>query len=224
MIRDFLANNIDLSYAEFQRKLIPQLDPEKILGVRTPVLKKFAKQISGREEAEEFMNNLPHQYFEENQLHSFLIAEMKDLDTCLFRFKEFVPYIDNWATSDQLTPRVFRKHPEAALELVPDYISSDHVYTIRKGIDILMSYYLDDLFDTRYLKMVAEIASDEYYVNMMRAWYYATALAKQYDDTIVYIENGELDKCTHNKSIQKAIESNRISVSQKEYLRTLKIK
>lgn len=223
-IYNLLQNNIDTEYAGFQSKLMPGMEEKTVLGVRTPVLRKLAKELVGSSEAEAFLDSLPHKYFEENQLHAFIISEIKDADKCMQRYKEFVPYIDNWATCDQLLPKLFKKHPEMALELVPEYLKSEHTYTIRTGVGILMRYYLDDLFECRFLKMVADISSQEYYVNMMRAWYFATALAKQYDETVKLIERNELDKWTHNKTIQKAVESYRITDSQKQYLRSLRLK
>lgn len=194
------------------------------MGIRTPILKKIAKDMSGSKEAEEFMDVLPHNFFEEDQLHAFLISGIKDVDVCIKRYKEFVPYIDNWATCDQLSPKAFKKHPEKALELTEEYIASGQTYIIRTGIGILMRYYLDDLFEPVYLKTVSGIQSEEYYVNMMRAWYFATALAKHYEVTVEVLKNNELDRWTHNKTIQKAVESFRISDEQKAYLKTLRLK
>jgi len=223
-ILNLLKENIDKEYANFQSKLIPNIESTTVLGVRTPILRSIAKKLAGSDEAEVFMNSLPHKYFEENQLHAFIISEIKDATVCIQRYTEFVPYINNWATCDQLVPKVFKKHPEYALELVPGYLQSDETYTIRTGIGILMRYYLDELFEERFLGMVEEVSSEEYYVNMMRAWYFATALAKQYDATVRIVESGSLDKWTHNKTIQKAVESYRITDEQKQYLKSLRLK
>lgn len=223
-IKIFFKENRDEKYAEFQAKLIPGTDAKKVIGIRTPALRKFAKQMIRREDADDFLSDLPHKYFDENQLHAFMISEIKDYDECVARVNEFLPYVDNWATCDQMSPKVFKKHKPEILKEVKKWIKSGHTYTVRFGICELMADFLDEDFDEKYPGMVAAIKSEEYYVNMMIAWYFATALAKQYDVIIPYIENRKLDKWTHNKAIQKAIESYRITEEQKTYLRTLKIK
>ena len=211
-------------YAKFQRKLIPSIDPQRILGVRAPALRAFAKNLNKRADKGEFLKNIPHEFFEENQLHAFIISLTKDYETCIAQAERFLPYIDNWATCDQLSPKVFKKNKEDLLCHIKEWLKSDKTYTIRFAVGMLMEHYLDDDFDPAYPEMVAAIESDEYYVNMMRAWYFATALAKQYDTILPFIEENRLDKWTHNKTIQKAVESYRITAEQKDYLRSLRIK
>ncbi|MDE5792216.1 MAG: DNA alkylation repair protein [Oscillospiraceae bacterium] len=212
----------DMEYRDFNAKLIPNIDKDSIIGVRTPELRKFAKELAKSEKVSAFFKALPHQYFEENQLHAFLISEMKDYDKAIAELTRFLPYVDNWATCDQLRPKIFRKYSDRLIEEVRKWIVSDKMYTIRFGIGMLMRWYLDEYFKLEYLNLVAEVQSEEYYVNMMRAWYFATALAKQYDAAVRIIEENQLDTWTHNKTIQKARESYRISDEQKEYLKTLK--
>ena len=214
----------DEKYKEFQSKLMPTVAPDTVIGVRTPQLRKLAKEIAKTEEKQMLLQELPHKYFEENQLHAFVIALKKDFESCLKEVERFLPYIDNWATCDQLSPKVFAKHRKELLPHIERWMKSDHVYTIRFGIGMLMQQFLDDDFDVQYAEMAASVRSDEYYVNMMTAWYFATALAKQYDVILPFIEGRKLDVWTHNKAIQKAVESYRITPEQKEYLRTLKIK
>lgn len=209
----------DEKFRDFQRRLIPNIPPESIIGVRTPELKKLAKEMGC---AEDFLPRLPHKYFEENQVHAFVISGMKDFDECVRRLEEFLPYVDNWATCDQISVKLFKKHTGELLPHIRRWISSDKTYTIRFGIGCLMIYYLDGEFRPEYPELVAGIKSNEYYVNMMIAWYFATALAKQYEAVIPYIEDRRLDDWTHRKAIQKAIESYRITDEQKTYLRTLK--
>lgn len=212
----------DKKYQELQFKIIPNIDSNTIIGVRTPELRKLAKEIV-KEDYQYFLDDLPHKYFDENQLHAFIISEIKDYDECINYINKFLPYVDNWATCDQLSPKVFKKNTDKLLIPIKKWIKTKDTYTIRFGIGMLMSYYLDDNFDVKYLDWVSKIKSNEYYINMMIAWYFATALAKQYDCTIKYIENNILDSWTHNKTIQKAIESYRVSDEHKKYLRTLKI-
>ena len=214
----------DKKYREMQIKIIPNIDPNSIIGVRTPELRKYAKDLFKSNNYKSFLENLPHKYFDENQLHAFIIFDLKDYNECIEYTNKFLPYVDNWATCDQMSPKVFKKHKEELLKEIKVWIKSKKPYTIRFGIDKLMQLYLDEDFKEEYLKLVSTIKSNEYYVNMMIAWYFATALAKQYDTTIKYIENNKLDKWTHNKTIQKAIESYRITNEKKEYLRSLKIK
>lgn len=214
----------DLSYRDFHSKLMPTIDKETIIGIRTPQLRKFSKEFAKSDGCEAFLNELPHQYYEENNLHAFLIEMLKDYDAAVDRIEKFLPYVDNWATCDMMRPKIFKRHLPELFEKVQEWIASEHDYTIRYGIGMLLSFYLDDAFEEKHLEMVAEIRSEEYYVNMMIAWYFATALAKQYEATIPYIEAGRLEKWTHNKAIQKAIESYRVTDVQKAYLRTLKIK
>ncbi len=214
----------DDGYREFQAKLIPNIDGDTIIGVRTPDLRTLAKEYSKRDDISIFLNNLPHKYFEENQLHSFILSVMKDMDTCVKLVDEFLPYVDNWATCDQLSPKIFKKNKAALLEYVDKWLKSDQIYVKRFAIGMLMEHFLDEDFKTSYLTKVAKIRSSEYYLNMMIAWYFATALVKQYDATLPFIEKQKLDKWTHNKTIQKAVESYRITPEQKEYLKTLKRK
>lgn len=214
----------DLSYRDFHAKLMPTVDKARVIGVRTPKLRVFAKEFGKTEEAKEFLKVLPHQYYEENNLHGFLIEQIKDYPTLIRELNRFLPCIDNWATCDLLTVRVVKKHLDTFTEEVERWLASDHTYTIRFGIGMLMRYYLEEHFSLEYPEKVAKIRSEEYYVNMMRAWYFATALAKQYEAIFPFLEEKRLDAWTHNKTIQKAIESYRITQEQKAYLRTLRIK
>ena len=224
MIRDELFKMQDKEYRNFQAKLIPGKTIDVMIGVRTPDLRKYAKELVKKNEYESFLKTLPHDYFDEDQLHAFIISELKDYDECIAYVKAFLPYVDNWATCDQMSPKVFKKNKEKLLEEIKVWIKSDKTYTIRFGIGMLMQHFLDEDFKKEYLKWVSEIKSEEYYVNMMIAWYFATALAKQYESTIGYIEKQKLDRWTHNKTIQKSVESYRITDDQKNYLRSLKIK
>ena len=223
-IRKELFERQDIKYRDFQAKLMPTVDPEKMIGVRTPELRKLAKQLIKSGDAEGFIKELPHEYFDENQLHAFIISEMKDYEECIDEVNRFLPYVDNWATCDQLSPKVFKKHRAQLLGEIKKWIKSEKTYTIRFGIGMLMQHYLDEDFKPEYPKIVVAVKSDEYYVNMMIAWYFATALAKQYEEVLPFIENKVLDKWTHNKAIQKSVESYRISPKQKAYLKTLRQK
>ena len=214
----------DEKYRDFQVKLIPTVDPATVIGVRTPELRKLAKELSKRDDIDAFLETLPHDHFDENQLHAFILSDMKDYMKCMAGVCSFLPFIDNWATCDQLSPKVFSKNKTDLLVHINEWLQSDKTYTIRFAAGMLMEHFLDDDFDIKYPEMVAAIESDEYYVNMMRAWYFATALAKQYDRVISFIEEKRLDKWTHNKTIQKSVESYRISPEQKTYLKSLKIK
>ena len=214
----------DKTYAGFQSKLIPTIPRETIIGVRTPELRKMAKQVSKTPAAQEFMQTLPHRYFDENQLHAFILSEDKDFNTCIANLEQFLPYVDNWATSDQLSPKCFKKHTQELLPHIRKWMRSTHNYTIRFGICSLMRYFLDEAFLPEYLQWVASIKSDEYDLRMMQAWFFATALAKQWDATLPYIEQHRLEKDTHNKTIQKAVESFRITDEQKALLKTLRVK
>lgn len=214
----------DLSYRDFHAKLMPTVDKARVIGVRIPKLRAFAKEFGKTEEAKEFLKVLPHQYYEENNLHGLLIEQIKDYPTLIGELNRFLPCIDNWATCDLLTVRVVKKHLDTFTEEVERWLASDHTYTIRFGIGMLMRYYLEEHFSLEYPEKVVKIRSEEYYVNMMRAWYFATALAKQYEAIFPFLEEKRLDAWTHNKTIQKAIESYRITQEQKAYLRTLRIK
>ena len=223
-IRNTLFFHRDSKYRDFQGKLIPTVNTNTIIGVRTPEIRKYAKELAKQENIKEFLEALPHQYFEENQLHAFIISEIKDYECCIEEVSRFLPYIDNWATCDQMSPKVFRKHRKELLGSIDDWIKSKDTYKVRFGIRMLMEHFLDEDFDLAYPKIVANIRSEEYYVNMMVAWYFATALAKQYEAVLPFIENYKLDYWTHNKAIQKAVESYRITAEQKEYLKNLKLK
>ena len=223
-IRQGLFALKDEKYKEFQKKLIPTVDENTVIGVRMPVLRKYAKDVSGTPGAVIFMQTLPHEYYEENNLHGMLIETMKDYDECIAYLEEFLPYVDNWATCDLISPRVFKKHKDELLVKIKEWMASDRVYTIRFGMEMLMTHFLDEDFKPEYLGMAANVHSEEYYVNMMIAWFFATALAKQYEASLPYIENHCMDRWTHNKTIQKAIESYRITDEQKRYLKSLKIK
>lgn len=212
----------DLKYRDFHSKLLPGVDKETIIGIRTPVLRKFAKEFSKRKEAEEFLQDLSHQYYEENNLHMMIITGIKDYDKCLEEIKKFVPYINNWATCDLPLPKCFGKHEEELLPQIREWIASDHTYTIRYGLGTLMSLYLDENFKPEYLELAASVRSEEYYVNMMMAWYFATALAKQWEATVPYIEQRKLPQWVHRKTIQKAVESYRITSEQKTYLESFR--
>lgn len=222
-ILDLINELKDEEYRVFAAKLAPTLSIEHFIGVRVPQLRELTKQIT-EDDANIFFDELPHFYYEENLLHGFLIQKMKNYDECLKRLKEFLPYVDNWAVSDTMGPKVFKKNKDKVIEEVKVWIKSKETYTIRFGVDMLMSLYLDSDFKEEYLLLPLDIKSDEYYVNMMVAWFYATALAKKWDYAIKIVENKLLDKWTHNKTISKAIESYRITEDQKEYLRTLRIK
>ena len=222
-IQSLLFAKQDIKYRDFQAPLFPNIDKERMIGVRTPELKKLAKELFGSELANKFIETLPHQYFDENQLHAFLISLIKDYKTCLKEVERFLPYIDNWGTCDQLSPKVFAKHKEELVVDIKRWIKSKHTYTVRFAIGVLLQHYLDESFKEEYLELVSKVKSDEYYINMMIAWYFATALAKQYDSTIKYIEDKQLNPWVHNKTIQKAVESYRITNEQKAYLKSLKI-
>lgn len=211
----------DIDYRDFQSKLIPTVDKSYFIGVRTPELRKLAKEFSRREDINDFLAALPHRYFDENQLHAFIISGMKDFESCIRHIELFLPYIDNWATCDQMSPKCFRKHRPELIGHIKDWILSSDTYTVRFAIGMLMEHYLESDFSKEYPEMVSRADCSEYYVSMMAAWYFATALAKQYDSVIGYIENNILDPATHARTIRKAIESRRITPGQKTYLRTL---
>lgn len=214
----------DLKYRDFNASLIPTVDKETIIGVRTPATRKLAKELAGTEEAEAFLKVLPHEYYEENNLHGCLIEQIKDYDKCIEALNTFLPYVDNWGTCDMMSPKVLKKHLSELLEEIKSWMASDHVYTVRFGIEMLMRYYLDEEFRPEYLEWVAQVRSEEYYLKMMVAWYFATALAKQYEAAVPFLEEQRLERWTHNKAIQKAVESYRVMDEQKVYLRTLKWK
>ena len=212
----------DSSYADFQAKLTPNIPRELIIGVRVPEARKLAKRLAREAEASQFLKGLPHEYYDENMLHGLLLSEMKNYDACIAAVEAFLPFVDNWAVCDIMSPKIFRKHKTALLEKIKEWSASEKTYTCRFGIEILMSYFLDEDFKPAYLEIPVSVHSEEYYVQMMIAWFFATALAKQWDTTIKYIEDQRLDPWTHNKAIQKARESQRITPEQKEYLKSLK--
>lgn len=223
-VQEALFSMQDLEYRDFHSKLMPTVEKERVIGVRTPMLRKFAKQFAKSGNAEAFLKQLPHTYYEENNLHGFIIEGCKDYDTCVRLLDEFLPYVDNWATCDMMTPKVLKKDLPRLFGKIKEWTAAEHTYTIRYGIGLLMQFYLDEAFMPEYPELVAGIRSEEYYVNMMIAWYFATALAKQYETILPYLEEKCLDVWVHNKTIQKAVESYRITKEQKEYLRTLRIR
>lgn len=226
----------DKKYGDFQKNLIPTVKANSIIGVRTPELKKYAKELSTDKNVDKFLNDLPHKYFDENQLHAFILSEEKNFETCIKKLEKFLPYIDNWATCDQLSPKCFKKNKSELIKCIGKWLKSKRAYTVRFAIEMLMSHFLDEDFDKKYLDMVSNIRfkskyenvdikldADKYYVEMMIAWYFATALAKQYKSALSYIKNKKLLPWTHNKTIQKAIESFRVSDEHKKELRKLKL-
>ena len=217
----------DNEYKEFHGRLMPTVNPDTILGIRVPILRKFSNQLAkslSKEKLLEFMNELPHKYYEENNIHAFLIEKIKDFDECIVALEKFLPFVDNWSTCDMMNPKILKKNTQQLFCKIKEWITSPNVYTIRYGIGMLIRYFLDDNFKTEYLDMVAAVKSDEYYVNMMKAWFFATALAKQYEATLPYIKEKRLDNWSHNKAIQKSIESFRVPKEHKEELRRYKIK
>jgi len=223
-IREALFELGDEKYRAFQDKLIPSVDPEAMIGVRTPALRSLAKRLYRAGETAEFLAALPHRYFDENQLHAFILSEMRDFGECVEAVERFLPFVDNWATCDQLSPKAFKGNRTVLLEHVRDWLASGRTYTVRFAIGMLMAHFLDRDFRPEYLEMVAGVRSGEYYVNMMIAWYFATALAKQYDASLPYIENRRLEPWTHNKTIQKCVESDRIPDGRKAYLKGLRVR
>lgn len=212
----------DVKYAEFQSKLTPNISREKFIGIRVPIVRKLAKEYIKKDECKKFLEKLPHNYYDENMLHGLLISEIKEYEICISEVDKFLPYVDNWAVCDIMSPKVFKKNKIELIKKIKEWSKSSEVYICRFGIEMLMSHYLDNDFKKEYLEIPAKIHIDEYYIKMMIAWFYATALAKQWDDTISYIENNVLDRWIHNKTIQKARESYRITQDQKEYLKKLK--
>lgn len=222
-IRNRLFEMKDDEYKVFQLNLMPGVEPDTVLGVRTPLLRKFSKEVFKSKDYDDFLNDFPHKYYDEMNLHGFILCEIKDYDKVVGELDKFLPYVNNWATCDLLNPKkAFAKNLDRLIIDIKRWIASEDIYTIRFGIEMLMSYFLDENFLPEYNDIVASVRSEEYYVNMMKAWYFATALAKQYDATISVIENRALDEWTHRKSIQKARESYRITAEQKEYLKSLK--
>ena len=219
---DRLMEVKDDAYKEFQSKLVPNIPKETIIGVRTPMMRKLAKEVFTSKERDSFLNTLPHQYYEENLIHFFVISMIKDFDECIKRVEEFLPHVNCWPVSDQATPKAFKKKHDQLLPYIKKWINSKHIYTARFGIRMLMNEYLDADFKEEYLKLVASVNGDDYYLKMMVAWYFATALAKRYDETISYFENHILDEWTHKKAIQKALESSRVTDEHKKSLIRIK--
>ena len=211
----------DDKYRDFQSKLVPNIDKELIIGIKTPKLRDLAKEIFFNDK-DSFLNDLPHKYYEENLIHFFVISMIKDFDETIKRTEEFLPFVDCWPVSDQATPKAFKKNHQKLLPYIKKWIESEHVYTARFGIRMLMNEFLNEDFKEEYLELVSLKKGDDYYLKMMIAWYFATALAKRYDETIMYFEKHILDAWCHNKAIQKALESFRVSEEHKEYLKTLK--
>ena len=221
-IQEELFKRQDIKYRDFQAGLIPGKTSDVMIGVRTPQLRALAKEITKTGDYEEFLRDLPHKYFDEDQLHAFIISGIKDYDRAMEELEAFLPYVDNWATCDQMSPKVFARHTDKLLGAIQTWIASEHTYTVRFAIGMLMQHFLDEQFTDLYPEMVAGVHSEEYYINMMSAWYFATGLAKQYDRILPYLTGHRLDTWVHNKTIQKAVESYRITPEQKAYLRTLK--
>lgn len=218
-VYEMLLEAKDDKYREFQAKLVPNVSPDTIIGVRTPDMRKIAKEVFNSPEKDEFLKELPHKYYEENLVHFFIIAMIKDFDECIEKVEEFLPYVDCWPVSDQATPKSFKKNHAKLFPYIKNWIASDHVYTARFGIRMLMNEFLDDDFKDEYLELVASKEGDDYYLKMMVAWYFATALAKKYDESVKYIEGRKLDDWIHKKAIQKAVESFRVTDEHKEYLK-----
>lgn len=221
-IQEKLFSFADLKYRDFHSALMPTIDKDTIIGVRVPVLRKFSKEIKNSSYKVDFLETLPHKYYEENNLHAFFIEQMSDYNDVINALNRFLPYVDNWAICDMMSPKVFRKHKEELLKEIDKWLKTGETYTMRFAIKCLMQHYLDEDFKIEYLQRVIDVKSDEYYVNMMRAWYFATALSKQYDSAIKILENRKLDKWTHNKTIQKGVESYRVTSENKNYIKTLK--
>lgn len=214
----------DKKYKEFQSKLLPNIDNDKVIGVRVPEIRKLARELSGSIESKEFLKDLPHKFYDENILHAVLTSDIKNYKKCIDELERFLPYIDNWAVCDIIAPKVFKRNKDLLINKIYEWVYSNSTFISRFGIKMLMTHFLDEDFEVKFLKIPIDIHTDEYYLKMMIAWFYATALAKQWDDAIIILENRVLDKWIHNKTIQKARESLRLTKIQKEYLKTLKIK
>ena len=221
-IVSMLRQRADEGYRAFHMRLVPNVEPARILGVRVPEVRALARSLAGTPEAETFLRELPHEYYEENNLHAFLLERERDYGALIEGLNRFLPFVDNWATCDSLSPALFKKHPDGLPEQALQWMQSDQTYTVRFGIGVLMRYYLDEGFRPEYAERVAAVRSEEYYVRMMVAWYFATALAAREEDVLPYLTGRRLDPWTHRKAIQKAIESNRITPERKQFLRTLR--
>ena len=221
-LKEKLLSLEDIPYREFHSKLMPEIEKERIIGIRIPVLRSLAKEIAGTDSAEKFLGTLPHYYYEENNLHAFMIEGIKDYPLCVEAVNRFLPFVDNWATCDSLRPKVFAKHKDELLKQIDIWLNSEHVFTVRFAIEMLMIHFLDEDFSPDFPEKIAAVRRDEYYVEMMVAWYFATALAKQYEAILPYLEDRKLSPSVHAKTIRKAVESYRISDEQKAYLKTLK--
>lgn len=224
MVESQLFSMQDLKYKKFHSALMPTVNPDVIIGIRVPQLRKFAKEFAKSDDAAAFLEELPHKYYEENNLHAFLIEREKDFDRAVEMTESFLPQIDNWATCDMFRPKIFGKNPEKLLPYIYNWLKSDKTYTVRFAIGLLHSFYLDENFKPEYLELVSKIRSDEYYINMMVAWYFQTALVKQYESAIPYITGRRLPDWVHNKTIRKSVESLRVSKEVKKYLKTLTVK
>lgn len=222
MFKKELFSLRDEWYRGFQCKLMPTVSEEKVIGIRTPALRNFARQIKDSAEAKEFLLALPHTYYEEYNLHGFLIEFIRDYDECIAALDRFLPFVDNWATCDSINPKVLSKYPERLILDIKRWLVADDLYTVRFGLKMLMTHFLDENFKEDYLRLAARTDCREYYLSMMTAWFFQTSLAKQYDSTLPYLLEHRLDRATHNRAIQKAIDSYRITNAQKEFLRTLK--
>lgn len=223
-IREKLLSLEDKGYKDFQCKLMPTVECERVIGVKVPLLRSYAKEICRAENIDEFLADLPHRYYEEDNLHGFLIEKIKSYDDCVRELNRFLPYVDNWATCDTMRPRCLGKNKEALLSEIKKWLGSGHTYTVRYAIGMLMTHFLSEDFDGQYMEWVAEAECDEYYVNMMVAWYFATALAYRYEDAVKYLTENRLSKWVHNKTVQKAIESYRIDAETKDFLKKLRRK
>ncbi len=214
----------DLKYRDFHAKLIPTVDKEQIIGIRTPALRKYAKEIADTEKAKMLLSTLPHTYYEENNLHGFLVRKIKNFDECISELDRFLPFVDNWATCDMMSPKVLKKEPEKLMSKIKEWLKSEHTYTVRFAVKCLMDFYLDDNFSEEVLSLAAEVHHDDYYVKMVCAWFFATALSKRYESTLPYLTENKLENRIHNKTIQKAVESYCIDDDTKAYLKQLKIR
>ena len=222
-IQNYLLSQKDEKYRDFTLPLIPNVDKDSFIGVRLPIIKKYAKQIDNKSK-EEFLDSLPHKYHEENLLHAFILSNIKDYDEFIKQVDKFLPYVSNWSISDTICNKYLNKHKDKLIVEIYKWLKSDELYRVRYAVKCLMNYYLGEDFKEEHIDAVSKVKLDDYYVQMMIAWYLATGLAKNYNDFIKAIENKKFTPFIHNKAIQKAIESYRVSDEHKEYLRSLKVK